>query len=299
MRHSLWLAAIIGFAACDAQQPGGQRENRGPLPSVEIGRGKDKGPATPGPNIGSQSGTGVNADPGGGGISAFPVLVDPYGTPKVPAQQLVAVVTGTAANPGVRGEVRFSVTGPDLHVTSSVTGLPQGAHAHHVHLFGDCSTAESAGPHFDFERGSGGPAPAITGDLGNLASAASGPATADRTIKALDLGSLVGRAVVIHAGANDSSKGPDGGAGEPIACGVIGIVGHGGGTGPIPGTGAPAVNAENPGQVRNPPAPGVAPPASVPSPPGTAPGQPASQPAGQAPAGQPGGQAPSTPPQPR
>ncbi|MEQ1504517.1 MAG: superoxide dismutase family protein, partial [Myxococcota bacterium] len=73
----------------------------------------------------------------------------------------------------------------------------------------------------------GSPDGAITGNLGDL-KATSGAATGSTTLaelRATDLGMLTGRAVVVHAGANDPSKGSDGGAGAQIACGVIGVAG--------------------------------------------------------------------------
>lgn len=61
----------------------------------------------------------------------------------------------------------------------------------------------------------------IMGNLGQLTADASGSATGSRTVDAR-LRQLLGRAVVIHEKANDDTK-PDGAAGTPIACGVIGI----------------------------------------------------------------------------
>ena len=142
---------------------------------------------------------------------------------------------------GMRGEVQFSGSGDTVTVKSDVAGLPAGTHAHHVHIYGDCSDPAkgSAGSHFDFERlataggatppggaATGRTASPVTGDLGNLQATGSAPATAERTLQGLNLAgttSILGRAVVIHSGPNDPSKGPDGGAGTPIACGVIGI----------------------------------------------------------------------------
>jgi Cu-Zn family superoxide dismutase len=61
----------------------------------------------------------------------------------------------------------------------------------------------------------------VMGNLGELQADASGHATGTRTIDAR-LRQLLGRAVVIHEKGNDDTK-PDGAAGTPIACGVIGI----------------------------------------------------------------------------
>jgi Cu/Zn superoxide dismutase len=61
----------------------------------------------------------------------------------------------------------------------------------------------------------------VMGNLGELTADASGRATGSRTVDAR-LRQLLGRAVVIHEKGNDDTK-PDGAAGTPIACGVIGI----------------------------------------------------------------------------
>jgi Cu-Zn family superoxide dismutase len=61
----------------------------------------------------------------------------------------------------------------------------------------------------------------VLGNLGELQPDASGRATGSRTVDAR-LRQLLGRAVVIHEKGNDETK-PDGAAGNPIACGVVGI----------------------------------------------------------------------------
>ncbi len=61
----------------------------------------------------------------------------------------------------------------------------------------------------------------VMGNLGELQADASGHAMASGSVDAR-LRQLLGRAVVIHEKGNDDTK-PDGAAGDPIACGVIGI----------------------------------------------------------------------------
>lgn len=215
-----------------------------PLPSGTGDHTREPG-AVPGTPPGSKAGTEkTGAAPPTGtveGGAACVVMADPLAASPRPVDRLVAVVYGTSEHPEIRGEVQFSASGDTVTVTSDVSGLPAGTHAHHVHIYGDCSDPAkgSAGSHFDFERlaTTGGAAPPggaatgrtaspVTGDLGNLQATGSAPATAERTLQGLNLAgttSILGRAVVIHAGPNDPSKGPDGGAGTPIACGVIGI----------------------------------------------------------------------------
>ena len=63
------------------------------------------------------------------------------------------------------------------------------------------------------------------GDLGNLSADAAGAATKKMTAKGLIVGkgdnSVVGRAVIIHAKADDLTSQPTGAAGARVACGVI------------------------------------------------------------------------------
>lgn len=172
------------------------------------------------------------------------VRIDPTATDSPSAEQFVAVVQGTDAAPDLHGVIRFQRSGEGVVVTSNVDGLPPGAHGMHVHVYGDCSAPEtkSVGDHLDFSALPGaakkvGEPPTdaapnvetavIVGDLGELTAANDGHAAGRQVIVALDgpaIAQLNGRAVVIHAGPNDPTH-ADGGAGTPIACGVVGVAG--------------------------------------------------------------------------
>jgi Cu-Zn family superoxide dismutase len=145
-----------------------------------------------------------------------------------PVREALAVMYSTS---GLRmGTVRFVDTdGAGLAVSASVDSLPIGAHAYHVHVYGDCSSADfkSAGPHFHFTGSSHDEhVNMITGNLGELAPDAEGRAQAEARLPDARLQgpfSVMGRAVIVHAQGNDPAVTPDGGAGARIACGVIGI----------------------------------------------------------------------------
>lgn len=151
------------------------------------------------------------------------------------AQQSVkraVCVLHPTGNSGVSGKLYFQVEGDLVHITGTVTGLnPSQKHAIHVHEFGDLTDhAEglAAGGHFnptgkphgrpeDEER--------HVGDLGNLQADAQGKATIDmkdRVIKLDGPHSIIGRALVVHAG-EDKFTQPTGDAGARAAVGVIGI----------------------------------------------------------------------------
>ena len=103
--------------------------------------------------------------------------------------------------------------------------------AFHVHERGDCSAvdASSAGGHFNpgaqpHGRNSAGAHHA--GDMDNLRADAQGRANVDVRLPAVTLGGgaatdIAGRALVVHANADDYRSQPAGNAGARIACGVI------------------------------------------------------------------------------
>ncbi|CAI5493341.1 unnamed protein product [Closterium sp. Naga37s-1] len=146
----------------------------------------------------------------------------------------VAVLTGSS---GVSGTVTFSQEGSGpTEVSASVAGLTPGLHGFHVHKLGDLSNGcMSTGPHFNpagKTHGAPGDAERHAGDLGNLVANESGVATVSLTDLQIPLSgpnSVLGRAVVVHADADDLGKGgvelskATGNAGGRVACGVIGL----------------------------------------------------------------------------
>jgi Cu-Zn family superoxide dismutase len=159
------------------------------------------------------------------------LVVDPGASPRVEVREAVAFVRPTAGNK-TEGVVRFRETKEgSLDVVTEVRGLPEGSHAYHVHVYGDCSSADarSAGPHFHFNGSSLDTSVTIvTGNLGDLASDGASAVTHRTQLPAATLQgpfSIVGRAVVVHAKPNDHAHPPDGDAGDRLACGVIGIAG--------------------------------------------------------------------------
>ncbi|XP_033635743.1 superoxide dismutase [Cu-Zn]-like [Asterias rubens] len=136
----------------------------------------------------------------------------------------------------VSGKVFFEETGGSVKVTGEVTGLAAGKHGFHVHEFGDyTSGCTSAGSHFNpFGKVHGAPEDEVrhVGDLGNIEAGDDGKVALAITDKAIQISgpnSIIGRAVVVHAGVDDLGKGghelslTTGNAGGRLACGVIGI----------------------------------------------------------------------------
>ena len=130
-----------------------------------------------------------------------------------------------------QGIIKFEQIDKKVKVSVEVEGLTPGEHGFHVHQFGDCTSTDgkSAGGHF---VGSGemhaGPEAAMrhVGDLGNIIADNNTEvklAFDDAKISLTGEDSIIGRAVVIHAGKDDMASQPSGAAGSRVACGVIGI----------------------------------------------------------------------------
>ena len=144
----------------------------------------------------------------------------------------VATLTPTAGS-NVAGVLRFHQRDGRVLISGEVTGLAAGArHAIHIHEFGDASAADgaAAGDHYNPE---GHPHAGLdtahrhAGDLGNLLADAAGACHLEISVDNLTIAGarnpILGRAVVIHAKADDLTSQPAGNAGPRIAVGVIGI----------------------------------------------------------------------------
>lgn len=134
-----------------------------------------------------------------------------------------------ASGSKVRGIVSFAETGDGIVVSGGFSGLTPGKHGFHVHETGDCSApdAKSAGDHFNPDNQQhGAPDSAMhhRGDLGNIEADANGRAQVEQTVKGVTLtgpGSIIGKAVLVHAGEDDLKTPPSGNSGARVACGVI------------------------------------------------------------------------------
>ena len=131
---------------------------------------------------------------------------------------------------GISGVVTFHETASGVRVEANVEGLEPGAHGIHVHETGDCSAADfsSAGDHFAPDGNPHGPPgpESHAGDLGNLMAGPDGAATMsletqDISLEPQSKDSIIGRAVIVHAGPDDLVSQPSGDAGARVACGVI------------------------------------------------------------------------------
>jgi Cu-Zn family superoxide dismutase len=141
----------------------------------------------------------------------------------------VAVVH-PASGSKVHGEITFTQKGDTVEIKGEVMGLKPGKHAFHVHEFGDCSShdAMSTGGHFNptkMKHGAPDAEERHVGDLGNITADDDGKAKINFKDKIISLhgkNSIIGRAVIIHADADDFKTQPTGNAGARVGSGVVG-----------------------------------------------------------------------------
>jgi Cu-Zn family superoxide dismutase len=133
-----------------------------------------------------------------------------------------------SAGSQVKGTISLVQEGDALILVGEVTGLTPGPHGFHIHEFGDLRSADgtAAGGHFNPE---GHPHAGLeqeerhAGDLGNIQANDRGLAKVEVRAKGVTLMSVLGRALVVHAGADDLKTQPSGNAGPRAAVGVIGV----------------------------------------------------------------------------
>ena len=148
------------------------------------------------------------------------------------AKEVSAVATlQPRSGSSVSGSVKFTQIGDLVRVTGEITGHTKGPKGFHIHEKGDCSASDgmSTGGHFNpTGHKHGGPYDPVkhSGDLGNITFNAEGVAKINFTVGDISVtkgrpNSIIGRAVIVHAAADDLKTDPTGNAGGRVACGVI------------------------------------------------------------------------------
>jgi Cu-Zn family superoxide dismutase len=140
----------------------------------------------------------------------------------------------SAAGQNVTGMAMVHQSGGSFELKVKLAGLEPGSvHGFHIHTNGDCRAADfsSAGGHLNpgNTQHGGQTAEHHAGDLPNLVADANGNVDASMMLSGVNLvvgdtNSMVGRALVIHASADDFQGQPAGNSGERIACGVIALM---------------------------------------------------------------------------
>lgn len=154
-------------------------------------------------------------------------LAAPGQAPEGAAAQIAPTQGNTAS-----GSVTLTAEEGGVRLTGVVQGLkPNSEFGFHVHEKGDCSApdASSAGGHFNPANTDHGNPEGEThhaGDMLNIKSDDQGVAQIDTVASGTTLHSgaptdVLGKAVVVHEGADDYKSQPSGNSGSRIACGVI------------------------------------------------------------------------------
>lgn len=152
--------------------------------------------------------------------------------PTVAATPAVSSVTTAQAlmkpgkNQKTQGILHFTQHGDKMKIQGMLEKLKPGPHGIHIHETGDCSAPDfsSAGGHYNpghSGHGSLSSAERHAGDLGNITANSKGSAKVSLEVTTVSLGAIVGKALVVHASADDFKTQPSGNSGDRIACGVI------------------------------------------------------------------------------
>ena len=150
--------------------------------------------------------------------------------PIAPAKQANAMI-GSSNDSGVTGMAVFTQNGDQITLTAEIQGASPGLHAIHIHAYGDCSAPDgtSAGGHWNptgVAHGKWGEGEFHLGDIGNITVGEDGTGRITLTTDLWEIGTgsdvdVVGKGIIVHAGADDFISQPSGAAGARIGCGVI------------------------------------------------------------------------------
>ncbi len=145
----------------------------------------------------------------------------------------VQVALDPKSNSNAKGNVVFSEENGVVSMNVILEGLKEGSHAIHIHETADCSSPDgtSAGghwnptgqPHGQWGNSSG----YHKGDIGNMNANANGNATISMRTDEWCIGcgdsnkDILGKAIIVHEGADDFKTQPTGDAGGRVSCGGI------------------------------------------------------------------------------
>ncbi len=157
-------------------------------------------------------------------------LIRGIGTSSIPSRQAIATI-GSASGSNLTGTAIFTQSGDTIMLTVEIQNVSPGVHAVHIHEKGDCSSPDgtSAGGHWNptnVPHGQWGEGEFHLGDIGNITVGEDGTGKIELTTNLWEMGTgsdldIVGRGIIVHAGADDFTSQPSGAAGTRIGCGAI------------------------------------------------------------------------------
>lgn len=153
------------------------------------------------------------------------------GIPSTPSAKQAIATIGPTSDSSVTGMAVFTKDGYQITLTIEIQNASPGIHAVHIHENGDCSAPDgtSAGGHWNptgVAHGKWGEGEFHLGDIGNITVGEDGTGSIELTTDLWEIGTgsdvdVVGKGIIVHAGADDFTSQPSGAAGARIGCGVI------------------------------------------------------------------------------
>lgn len=153
---------------------------------------------------------------------------------KVTGKDMKLTVTlSPKSDSNVEGTVIFSQKEGIVTMIGRFTGLSEGTHAIHLHEKADCTSPDgkSSGGHWNptgQPHGTwGDPAGFHKGDIGNFEADAKGEGQISMNTDQWCIGcgdparDILGKAIIVHQGADDLKSQPSGAAGARVSCGGI------------------------------------------------------------------------------
>lgn len=149
-----------------------------------------------------------------------------------PAKTVVVMLEGKSGS-NASGKVAFTDNNGSVLMEAKISGLEPGTHAIHLHEKADCTAEDgtSSGGHWNptFQpHGKWGAAEGFhLGDIGNFEVDETGVGIIDFSTDQWCIGcgdeqkDILGKAVIVHQGADDFTSQPSGNAGARVSCGGV------------------------------------------------------------------------------